>query len=218
MPTSARWAVWVPLRRGRHPRRPANRRGVRNVRAAAPCGAPPGNAGGGKPPPYGRQSASFVGADIIRPPSPYRKLLPKLNSACFPKRADAFGSPAGGFHILGGSKFRLRQGFAGRNAWTPHGGGSLRSQEQAGRHYRKLLPKLNSACFPKRAGAFGSPAGGFHILGGSKSRLRQGFAGRNAWTPHGGGSLRSQEQAGRRYRKLLPKLNSACSLVSSPMV
>lgn len=99
---------------------------------------------------------------------------------------------------------------------------AIRIPRRGGYHppspYRKLLPKLNSACFPKRAGAFGSPAGGSHILGGSKFRLRQGFAGRNAWTPHGGGSLRSQEQAGRRYRKLLPKLNSACSLVSSPMV
>ena len=149
--------------KGRCPHRPAGRCEYRSVGAGIPDG-PPTGAGcgtsgrprpagrlpempaGGNPPPYGRQSASFVGADIIRPPCPYRKLLPKLNSACFPKRAGAFGSPAGGFHILGGSKFRLRQGFAGRNAWTPHSGGSLRSQEQAGRRYRKLLPKLNSAC------------------------------------------------------------------------
>ena len=44
-----------------------------------------------------------------------------------PNARGAFGSPPGGFHILGGNEFRLRQGFAVQNAWTPQSGGSLRS-------------------------------------------------------------------------------------------
>ena len=59
---------------------------------------------------------------------------------------------------------------------------------------------------------------GIHILGASELPLRQGFAARNAWTPQSGGSLRSQERTGRSYKKFLPRLNSVCSLVSSPMV
>jgi len=104
--------------------------------------------------------------------------------------------------------------------------------------YRKFLPRLNSVCMSQTRRRvwepFGreftssaeAPARGYATSVGRQSRqrlcselpLRQGFAARNAWTPQSGGSLRSQERTGRSYKKFLPRLNSVCSLVSSPMV
>ena len=85
--------------------------------------------------------------------------------------------------------------------------------------YRKFLPVIELGLHVPNAPTRLGPSGrGIHILGASELPLRQGFAARNAWTPQSGGSLRSQERTGRSYKKFLPRLNSVCSLVSSPMV